>query len=86
MSPHFGIHANLGKAWDGVDLVDDEIVIFCHEEIHAAHAFAAKCFKNLNGHFANIFALGRGEIGWDLEFGAVFVEVFGFVRIKIMLR
>src|SRR5690348_15399192 len=75
--PELRVHADLGEAGDGVDLVDVELARGCEEEIHPAHALAVEGLEGLYGKLLHALQ-GRGiELGGDLQTRTLVIQVFG---------
>ena len=83
--PEFRVHADLGEAGDGVDLVNDDLSVVPEKEIHSCHSFAAKDFECLDrGRLDLLNDLGRKFRG-NLQDRSVFVQILGLVGIKLVL-
>jgi hypothetical protein len=83
MLPHFRVHADGGKAGDGVDLVEVETAGGgLHEKVDAAHAFAVAGAIGGDGE-ALEFGGGDGvECGGEFGFGRV-EQVLVFVVVEL---
>src|SRR5207249_10790236 len=82
--PKLGIHTDLGKAWQRIDLVDiDAPGLFLQKEIHASQTTEVKGHKRLHRLAAYLLRRSLGDIGGDNHLGFV-IDVLGVIVIKFI--
>src|ERR1700733_8157637 len=76
------VHADVGKAWQGVHLIDHETAVFAQKKVDAGQALAAERAEGLDRQLANLVADAGGEISRDLDRRALLVEILGLIGVE----
>src|ERR1700722_3174169 len=78
----FWVHADVGEAWQGVHLIDDEAAVLAQKKVDAGQALAAERAEGLDREFADLVADVGGEVSGDLDRRALLVEIFGLIGVE----
>ncbi len=92
--PELWVHGDAGEAGHGVDFVEIDGGFFCgcfalggsgglHKEVYAGEAGALAGAEGGDGHVADLFGFGGGELGGDDGLGGAGGGVLGVVVVEL---
>ena len=88
--PQLRVHADLGEAGDGVDLVDQQVGLFLRrggrakKKVDARHPFHLQHFAHPARQVARPLLFGGGQRRGDQQLGAIGIEVLGGVAVEFV--